>query len=126
MRIRPNEGTRTINLEQLKTMLASSDESLLEEMQWVFEDGVKYLDGGNVCSRPKIAMASFPRSGNTFLRKYLELLTGVQTGGDNSLHYNVNFQMLGSKGEEIVDDSVFIVKTHYPWVPIAPTQFNSS
>ena len=125
MRIRPNSGTQTINLEQLKAILKSVDENELNQMSWVYDGDVKFLDGSTQYYQ-KIALASFPRSGNTFIRKYLELLTGVQTGGDNCLHFNVDFQMLGSKGEEIVDDSVFIVKTHYPWVPPSPTQFNSS
>ena len=69
----------------------------------------------------KVAFSSFPRSGNTFLRKYFELLTGVQTGADNTLHTNVTLQMSGMKGEDIVDDTVWIIKTHSPWcMPFAP------
>ena len=34
--------------------------------------------------------------------------------------------MLGAKGEEIVDDSVWLVKTHYPWTPAVPTQFSAN
>ena len=70
----------------------------------------------------KIAFCSFPRSGNTFLRKYLELLTGVETGADCTLHINVILQMAGLKGEETVNDTVWVVKSHSPWVwPLAPT-----
>ena len=58
---------------------------------------------------------SFPRSGNTFIRKYVQLLTGVETGSDNWLHWNVCLQMQGMKGEYIVDDTVFAVKSHFPW-----------
>ena len=64
---------------------------------------------------------SFPRSGNTFLRKYLELLSGIETGADNTLSLNVVLQMQGMKGEDIVDDTCWIVKTHSPWImPEAP------
>jgi hypothetical protein len=30
----------------------------------------------------KIGLASFPRSGNSFLRKFLEQITGITTGGE--------------------------------------------
>jgi hypothetical protein len=70
-----------------------------------------------------VAFASFPRSGNTFLRKYFEMLTGIQTGADNTLHVNVTLQMMGMKGEDIVDDSVWVVKTHSPWVMYEAPRF---
>jgi hypothetical protein len=55
------------------------------------------------------------------MRKYFELLTGIQTGADNTLHINIPLQMMGMKGEEIVDDTVWVVKTHSPWcMPLAP------
>lgn len=34
--------------------------------------------------------------------------------------------MLGAKGEEYIDDSVLVVKTHYPWIPPSPTQYYSN
>ena len=46
----------------------------------------------------------------------MQLLTGVVSGSDNWLHWNVCLQCMGMKGEYIVDDSVFAVKSHYPWV----------
>lgn len=58
----------------------------------MFTDETKYLDGEPNLSN-KIAFASFPRSGNTFLRKYCELLTNVGTGADFYLHVNVILQM---------------------------------
>ncbi len=49
------------------------------------------------------------------------MLTGVETGADNTLHVNVHLQLQGLKGEDIVDDTVWIVKTHSPWImPHAP------
>jgi hypothetical protein len=51
-------------------------------------------------------------------------LTGVETGADNTKIVNVNLQLVGMKGEEIVDDTVWIVKTHTPWImPMAPVFF---
>jgi hypothetical protein len=52
------------------------------------------------------------------------LLTGVETGADNTKIVNVNLQLVGMKGEEIHDDTVWIVKTHSPWImPFAPVFF---
>jgi len=86
----------------------------------MFKGGFRFLDGSPNKSN-KIAFASFPRSGNTFLRKYSEMLTGVQTGADNTLDVNIALQMQKMKGEDIVDDTVWIVKTHSPWcMPYAP------
>ena len=50
------------------------------------------------------------------LRKYFDLLTGTETGGDNHLHGNVIMQLQGLKGEDIVDERVWAVKTHTPWL----------
>ena len=47
--------------------------------QKLFGSKAKFLSG----TRPRsISYASYPRSGNTFLRKYLENVTGVATGSD--------------------------------------------
>lgn len=55
------------------------------------------------------------------MRRYFELLTGVQTGADNTNLVQAHLQIAGMKGEDIVDDSVWIVKTHSPWcMPYAP------
>ena len=75
---------------------------------------LRLLDG-EANSSNKVALCSFPRSGNTFLRKYCELLTGINTGADNSLMINVILQMAGQLAEDTVDDSVWIIKSHTPW-----------
>lgn len=113
-------STPVINLRQLMTLLKSKDEVLWERSKWMFDGNFRYLDGQPNKSQ-KIAFCSFPRSGNTFLRKYLELLTGIQTGADNTLDVNVFLQMMGMKGEETTDDTVWVVKSHSPWImPFAP------
>lgn len=84
-RIRALPATPAINLKQLVALLKSKDEALWERSKWIYDvEGGLFLDGeANPCN--KVAFASFPRSGNTFLRKYLQLLTGVTTGSDNPI-----------------------------------------
>ena len=65
-------------------MLKSKDLSLLEKNKWIFEGQPKYLDE-TVPVHNKICYSSHPRSGNTFLRKFFESVTGISTGADMSL-----------------------------------------
>ena len=57
---------------------------------------------------------TFPRSGNTFLRKYLETITGSPTGSEMDANVTMPLQMSGLIGEQVVDDSCWIIKTHHP------------
>ena len=43
-------------------------------------------------TKPKstVAFASYPRSGNSFLRKYIDNITGVATGSDVQMVFNTN------------------------------------
>lgn len=115
MRVRARPETAVLNHDELMSIFRSKDAKLWKKSAWMFENEFKFLDGAPN-DWNKIAFASFPRSGNTFLRKYCELLTGVQTGADNTLHVNVMLQLQGMKGEDVVDDTVWIVKTHSPWI----------
>ena len=54
------------------------------------------------------------------------MLTGVISGSDNTLSINVNLQMQGMKGEDTYDDSVWIVKSHHPWIMPEVPQFTSN
>ena len=81
--------TPTVNLGELTSLLKSSDAELWARSKWIFDGTVRFLDGQPNLSN-KIAFCSFPRSGNSFLRKYTELLTGITTGSDNVKHMNVD------------------------------------
>lgn len=61
-------------------------------------------------------MSSYPRSGNTLLRSYLEKITGLVTGSDTDISHGLNKALLnaGLQGEGLVDKRVWIIKTHYP------------
>ena len=74
-------AARTVNLKSLMELFKSKDEQLWKDNAWKFDGEFRYLDGEANPSN-KVAFTSFPRSGNSFLRRYLELLTGIVTGSD--------------------------------------------
>jgi hypothetical protein len=73
-----------VNFKDYLELLKSKDLSLLESNRWIFEGASKFLDESEPV-RNRICYSSHPRSGNTFLRKYFETVTGISTGSDMSL-----------------------------------------
>ena len=64
----------------------------------------------------RVAFASYHRSGNSFLKKTLELVTGVFTGSYLGLDKAIPLQQLGLLGEGIFDsNSIWITKSHHPF-----------
>lgn len=63
-----------------------------------------------------VIMSSYPRSGNTLLRAYLEKIMGLTTGSDCDISKKLNVALMnmGLAGEGLVDKRVWIIKTHYP------------
>ena len=61
-------------------------------------------------------MASYPRSGNTLLRIYLENIMSLITGSDCDMDRPLNLSLFekGFSGEGLSDKRMWIVKTHYP------------
>jgi hypothetical protein len=61
-------------------------------------------------------LTSYPRSGNTLIRSYLEKITKIYSGSDCDLRRKLNKVLLdlGMVGEGKLDDSVWIVKSHFP------------
>lgn len=117
----PKDEMQSINIDTLIKMLKSSakDEEAHEPHKWMFKGPSRFLDKQNaVQPHHRVIYASMPRSGNSFLRKYLEQISGVITGSDLTLNFllNMTLQQIGFKGEQIVDDSVWICKTHYPLI----------
>ena len=51
------------------------------EAKFLADNKIRLLDGVSI-SGDRTAYMTYMRSGNTFLRKYLELITGVATGAD--------------------------------------------
>lgn len=93
-------------------MLKSKEEKSYEDNKWMFDGEYRFLDGEKFDQ--KIAFNTFPRSGNSKLRRWIEQITGVTTGATVSLHTSTSLQCMGLKGEAIVDERVWVVKAHHP------------
>ena len=80
------------------------------------ESDISFLSHSIDNPSEKVLLTSYPRSGNTLMRRYLETLTRTFTGSDCDLRRPLNKQLfeMGLKGEGVLNDSVWIVKTHYP------------
>ena len=74
-----------INFVYLKEVLLSKDLTRVSELRALTKGGCKFLDEKTSMVGNRIAFASFPRSGNSFLRKILESVTGVFTGSDHKM-----------------------------------------
>lgn len=74
----------------------------------------RFLDGAPLTNK-KIGFTSYPRSGNSFLRRYVEQVTGITTGSSISIHTSTSLQIMGLKGESHIDNSVWIAKSHHPF-----------
>ena len=68
------------------------------------------MTGNQVCFQ------SFPRTGNSFLRRVIELVTGVYTGSDMNLNLTLQVVFDNMLGEETFshDNLTWVTKTHWP------------
>lgn len=78
-----NVDDREINLEQHIAYMLSKTQKVHDQYEnlkaYVFPTNARFLAPQKF---PAISYSSYPRSGNTFLRTYLENITGVATGSD--------------------------------------------
>ncbi|KAK5638174.1 hypothetical protein RI129_012469 [Pyrocoelia pectoralis] len=72
--------------------------------------------------KPPVALASFPGSGNTWLRYLLQQATGIYTG---SVYKDYGLLKSGFPAESISNGSVLVVKTH-EWGINAHKQFSKA
>jgi hypothetical protein len=86
LKILPGVDTPTINFEALVELMLSRDLSRVEELQKLGEGDPKFLDSKCSMVGNRIALSSFPRTGNSFLRRFIEQCTGLYTGCDMFLH----------------------------------------
>jgi len=102
-----------MTFKEFKADLLSTDVEgidALPEIKFLDEDAKEELD------QDTVMMASFPRSGNTLLRGYLEKIMGLTSGSDTDIKAALNLDLMkrGLSGEGLVDKRVWIIKTHYP------------
>ena len=76
----------------------------------------------------QVAFQSMPRTGNSFLRRMIELCTGIYTGSDMNIDITQNVIAGNLAGEETVsqDNLCWITKTHWPMEsPLGATKFSA-
>jgi len=78
------KGAETINFNKLLEILKSKDPKLLEQTKFFDNKNFKFLDGSVPRIGQRVWFGSYPRSGNTFMRKYLEMISGIVTGSDTN------------------------------------------
>lgn len=64
----------------------------MAEYELLISGKTKFLDSKVRMEGSRVAFASYPRTGNSFLRKILENITGVFTGSDMPLFKSLMLQ----------------------------------
>ena len=67
-------------MDELLDFLRSKDISRYEKEKDKFFGPTSRFTTGNATEQMKVVCASFPRSGNSMMRKYFESITGIATG----------------------------------------------
>ena len=73
-----SDSADTICFKTLWSVLTSKDQKLLEDNTKIFDGETRFLKGEKF--EQKIALSTFPRSGNSHLRQLIEKCTGITTG----------------------------------------------
>ena len=110
-------------------ILKSKDEALFRENKWIWDEEFRFLDKSESLSRDHgnhVCFTSYMRSGNAFLRRYMEQVSGITTGGAIHLHTSTSLQIMGMKGESYTDDSTWIVRSHHPFEYSVLNNFNAN
>ena len=108
---RPLAEKKGLDFNKFKAHLLNTNHIVEELPELRFLDGLEKED-----LQDGVVMSSYPRSGNTLLRSYLEKITGLVTGSDTDISHGLNKALLnaGLQGEGLVDKRVWVIKTHYP------------
>jgi len=105
-----------VSFKWLKSVLSSTDLDLNNDLKWADEGEIRFLDGEEDLTGDRVSFSSWPRMGNTFLRSFLEKITGVFTGSDMDIKITwgeMQMGMLGN-GHTSTGNNVWITKTHVP------------
>ena len=85
-RVVAGPDTPVLNFNETMAILLSKDLTRNEELNWVAkESGGRFLDKSVSMRDHGIAFLSYPRSGNSMLRAFLESITGITTGAAETL-----------------------------------------
>ena len=116
----------TVHLDDLLALLRSTNLARYEREKEIFFGPTSRYTTGASREQMSVCYATYPRSGNTLMRKYFENVTGTVTGSDMILKHspNVALQFCGFKAEGITDERCWIKKSHFPYV--LPFQWNWS
>lgn len=72
MRLVAGKNAPTINFDTLKEVLLSKGDSRRKEYDEMTKGEIKFLDKKSSLFGNRVCLASFPRTGNSMLRKFLE------------------------------------------------------
>jgi len=114
-RVIPGPNTPTVNFDKIISILLSKDLSRNEELSWIAKERDRFLDGTVSMRNHGISFCSYPRSGNTMLRVYIESITGITTGANDALAGGgLGLQTTGLKGEthSCDNNTVWLTKFH--------------
>ena len=124
---RPGPDTPVLNFKYVKELLLSTDLSRNAELDWIKDGSFRFLDAEDMTGN-QVAFSSYPRTGNSFMRRFLEQITGIYTGSDMRVELTKNAQFIGLDGEGTVasDNLVWVTKTHYPFEsPFGASEFST-
>ena len=77
----------TLNLDELLGFFRSKDLSRYEKEKAKFFGPSARYTTGNAVEQMKVLFATYPRSGNSMMRKYFENISGLVTGTDNDVNH---------------------------------------
>ena len=128
--IRAGPTSATLNFDKLRELFLSKDLSRCAEFDWMKEESNRFLDGTVDMLPHSVAFSSYPRAGNSFLRRYFETITGITTGSNFANQTITEFQlrMQGLKGGDCVcdDNTVWITKIHPLVYPRVNQEFSAA
>jgi len=96
----------------LLTQITDEDREKLSNPEFFFLD----INQQQAIDQDTVIMASYPRSGNTNLRAYMEKVMGLTTGSDCDITKKLNRDLMtmGLAGEGLCDKRTWVVKVHFP------------
>ena len=111
-----NQSDILINLDELLALFRSKDIARYHQVKDRFFGKQARYTTANAQEQTSVMYTTYPRAGNSLMRKYFENITGVATGSDMVMKHgpNVALQYCGFKGEGLMDDRAWIKKSHYP------------